>query len=92
MQDRGYADLVEYGTRLAHEQGYDVEAAEAVPVGRNLWRVRFGLAPASEGRFLELEFDAANRKLVNSVVFQRISDSVRSAPGPRGRADGGQAR
>jgi hypothetical protein len=89
MQGEGYADVIEYGTRLAHEQGYDVEAAEAVPIGRNLWRVRFGLAPQESGKFLELEFDAASRTLVNSVVFQRISDSVRSPPTARRAADGG---
>ncbi len=68
--------MVQYGTELAHRQGYDVEFFEAVPVGRNLWRVRFGLGARGSGRLLEVEFDAASRRLVSTVELQEVARKV----------------
>ncbi|MHB8877551.1 MAG: hypothetical protein ACYC8T_27995 [Myxococcaceae bacterium] len=76
MSEWGYQEVVQYGTELARQQGYDVRGVEAVMTGRNLWRVRFGLGPPGSGKFLELDFDAASRKLMKSIELQDVSREV----------------
>lgn len=62
------------GAEYARQQGYEVsaDAAQAVQLRPNIWRVRYGLAPRGSGKFLELEFDKGRGKVVREQEIEIV--------------------
>jgi hypothetical protein len=81
----GYDEAVSLGTAYAQQMGYPGPRLElAEPMG-NVWRVRFGLGPASEGRRLVLQFDSTSRKLVKTEELGGVGAKALTPPPPSER-------
>jgi hypothetical protein len=79
----GFNEVLQWGKQYLLERGYEAELLEALPTGRTLWRLRFGLAPRGSGRLLELTFDTTGQRLVRAVELVEVP------PSPRPAWDGG---
>lgn len=66
------------GAEYARQQGYEVsaDAAQAVQLRPNVWRVRFGLAPRGSGKFLELDFDKGRGQVVREQEIQIVPSAT----------------
>ena len=66
----GYREVIHAGEEYARMQGYALAGLhEAQEVRPNYWRLRFGLADESSGKWLSLEFDGASRSVVRQEVI-----------------------
>lgn len=75
-EELGYRQAVEYTSGYVRQRGYEGELLGAVGLGRNVWSVRFGLAPKGSKRVLVVTFEGSSHRVVKEEVLEGVEATI----------------